>query len=880
MKRSVVGILAHVDAGKTTLSEALLFLCGKLKKPGRVDHKDTYLDTHTLERERGITIFSKQALFSTVNFDITLMDTPGHADFSSEMERTLQVLDYAVLIVSGTDGVQAHTETLWNLLRRYKIPTFLFINKMDVPGCDKTALMKELKTSLNENCVDFSSENETERLENISMCEESLLERYMESGTIKDEDIRRLIQEELLFPCYFGSALKLDGVREFINGFDLYASAPSYPKEPFGAKVYKIMRDSQGNRLTCLKITSGRLKVRDTLSYLPRGGEDEEPIQEKISQIRLYSGEKFKQVSEIEAGAACAVSGLSETYPGQGLGCESASGLPFLESVLTYRLLFPADCDIRTMLPKLRQLEEEDPQLRIVWNEELQEVHAVFMGEVQIEVIKSLVLERFGVNIEVDSGRIMYKETISNTVEGVGHYEPLRHYAEVHLILEPLEPGSGLVLDTSCSEDVLDRNWQRLILTHLAEREHPGVLTGSPITDMKITLAAGRAHLKHTEGGDFRQATYRAIRQGLMQAENILLEPYYQFKLSVPSEQIGRAINDIRSMSGTFSAPETHGDFMLLTGSAPVSAMRNYLNEVVAYTRGRGKLSCRVKGFFPCHNTQKALAERNYNPESDLENSPDSIFCAHGAGMVVKWNQVPEYMHLESCLESKKKLSIPSPRVVTKNLNIDEKELEAIMEREFGPIKRPQYTPSVRLSSAKSETAAETIIKTEYLIIDGYNIIFAWDELKALAKPDLNAACTALMDLLANYRGYRRCELIVVFDGYKAKNSSGQRFDYHGIGVVYTKEGETADMYIEKLVHEIGKNEQVRVVTSDNLIQISALRAGVFRMSASEFHDEIKTISKEINLVIEKLQKQKLKTKIEDFGLIQIDAESSTQKKI
>lgn len=847
MKKLVVGIMAHVDSGKTTLSEAMLYHTGAIRKLGRVDHKDAYLDTHALERQRGITIFSKQAMFSAGDMEITLLDTPGHADFSAEMERVLHVLDYAILVISGTDGVQAHTETVWRLLRRYHVPTFLFVNKMDLAGADKAAVLNDLRKNLSENCLDFSSGGDLR--EELAMCDETLLEQYMETGEITDDDIARLIHQRKLFPCYFGSALKLDGVEEFLAGLDQYTIAPTYPDE-FGAKVYKITRDAQGNRLTYLKITGGNLKIRTPLTYTDQTGE---MIEEKVNQLRLYSGEKFEPVDAVEAGQTCAVLGLTKTYPGQGLGCSEDASAPILEPVLSYRIALPAGMDARLMLPKLRQLEEEDPMLHIVWNEQLQQIHAELMGEVQIEILKSLILERFDVAVEVDSGRIMYRETIGNTVEGVGHFEPLRHYAEVHLLLEPLEQGSGLVFDTNCSEDVLDRNWQRLILTHLLEKQHVGVLTGSPITDMKITLIAGRAHPKHTEGGDFRQSTYRAVRQGLMQAESVLLEPIYSFKLEVPADQLGRAINDVRSMSGTFRTPDDYGEMVTLTGTAPVSLMRAYQTEVAAYTRGRGKLSVALAGYAPCHESRKVIEEIGYDPERDTENTPDSVFCAHGAGFNVKWNEVPNYMHLDSGLKDRQSADEPlQPRVYTRNLNIDDKELEAIMEREFGAIKRPQYR------SAKQEMQMERMSRPvserrkEYVIVDGYNMIFAWEDLKSLGETDLDAARLALMDKLANYRAFKGCELVLVFDAYRVKGNQGSRFDHHDVRVVYTKENETGDMYIEKLANSIGRNFMVKVATSDALIQLSALRSGVLRMSAKEFEREVEDVLKQIETVIEK----------------------------
>ena len=852
MKRLVIGILAHVDAGKTTLSEALLYAAGTIQKLGRVDHRDSYLDTHTLERARGITIFSKQAIFETPDLSVTLLDTPGHVDFSAEMERTLQVLDYAILVISGTDGIQAHTETLWRLLRRNQIPTFLFVTKMDLPTAGHEKLMADLRKHLDEGCVDFTH-READWEETIALREEAILDKYLEEGSLSPRDISGLIRIGKLFPVFFGAALKLEGVEEFLQGLTDYTEELVYPTD-FGARVFKIARDPQGGRLTYLKITGGSLNVRTPLSYDSLHGE--EPFVEKVTQLRLYSGAKFETTETVEAGQVCAVLGLSQTYPGQGLGTESPAAPPLLEPVLTYRLVLPPDCDPQAMLPKLRLLEEEDPQLCIVWNEQLREIHARLMGQVQIEVLKSLIAERFDVDVEVDAGRILYKETIAAPVEGVGHFEPLRHYAEAHFLLEPLEQGAGLIFDTRCSEDLLDRNWQRLILTHLEEKTHLGVLTGSPITDMRITLMSGRAHLKHTEGGDFRQATYRGVRQGLMQAKSVLLEPWYAFKLDLPAEQLGRAISDLQAMSGTFSSPESDGERSVITGTAPVSAMKDYPLEVAAYTRGRGRFSCSFHGYAPCHNEKQVVAESGYEPERDLDNTPDSVFCAHGAGFTVKWDKVPEYMHLESCLRPEKADDAPQvPRVYTRNLDIDEKELEAIFQREFGPIKRREY----QFLNQKPVTAPLRTIappKQQYLIVDGYNMIFAWEELKDIARDNLDAARQRLLDILSNYQGYKKCRLVVVFDGYKLKGSPGSRSDYHNLHVVYTKEDETGDMFIEKLLHDIGKNYAVRVATSDGLIQLSALRAGVLRISAQELWREVEWVGKQIDEMVRELNRK------------------------
>lgn len=851
MKKLVVGILAHVDAGKTTLSEALLYTTGKIKALGRVDHRDTYLDTHALERARGITIFSKQALLSVGDLSVTLLDTPGHVDFSAEMERTLQVLDYAILVISAVDGLQSHTETLWRLLKRTGIPTFVFVTKLDLPNPGRDALMSDLRRRLDEGCVDFSVQGK-DWAEAIALQEEDLLNRYLDTGLLPAGDIARLIRQRRLFPCYFGSALKLEGVEAFCAGLAAYMEPPVYPPA-FSARVYKIARDPQGNRLTYLKVTGGSLAVRTPLSYTPPG--EDALLTEKVTQLRLYSGARFKTAETMDAGGVCAALGLSKTFPGQGLGAAPPAPPPVLEPVLTYRLRLPPGCEARVLLPKLRQLEEEDPALHIVWDEALGEIQVRLMGQVQIEVLKSIVTQRFDTEIQVDSGRILYKETIVSPVEGVGHFEPLRHYAEVHLLLEPLERGAGLVFASKCSEDLLDRNWQRLILTHLQEKTHLGVLTGSPITDMKLTLMSGRAHLKHTEGGDFRQATYRAVRQGLMNTESILLEPWYQFRLEIPAEQLGRAISDLQAMSATFQSPENDGETAVLTGTAPVSAMKEYPLAVAAYTRGRGRFFCSLSGYAPCHNTKQVVGELSYDPEQDPANTPDSVFCAHGSGFSVPWNQVQKYMHLENCLQPVQEAKAPAPRVFTRNLDLDEKELEAILQREFGPPRHREYEVS---SPARAAPPARPIAppKKQYLIVDGYNILFAWDELKDLAAENLDAARHRLMDILSNYRGYKQCELVLVFDAYQVKGNPGSRFDYHSIHVVYTKQGETGDLYIEKLANEIGRNYAVRVATSDNLIQLSALRSGVLRISAMELKREVDDVEEQIGQVIHRLNQK------------------------
>ncbi len=874
MKKHIcAGLLAHVDAGKTTLSEALLYTSGAIRKLGRVDHQDAFLDTYELERNRGITIFSKQAVMNLEDLQITLLDTPGHVDFSAEMERTLQVLDYGILVISGADGVQGHTQTLWQLLKRYHIPVFLFINKMDQPGTDRQLLMEELKKRLDTNCIDFSLPQEEDWQEQIAMTEEELLEQYLKEGRVDESRIPGLIQERKIFPCFFGSALKMTGVEEFVQGIRKNVVYPVYPEE-FGAKVYKIGRDNQNARLTYMKITGGTLKVKTILSNQTEMKTEEKIWEEKADQIRIYSGEKYELVNEAAAGTICAVTGLTQTYPGQGLGKEKASELPVLEPVLTYQIRLPQECDVHQMLLKLRQLEEEEPLLHIVWKEELGEIHAQVMGEVQIEILKSLIKERFGVSVEFDAGNIVYKETIKEPVEGVGHFEPLRHYAEVHLLLEPGERGSGMQFAANCSEDVLDRNWQRLILTHLEEKEHKGVLTGSSITDMKITLVTGRAHIKHTEGGDFRQATYRAVRQGLRKAESILLEPYYEFRLEVPSGMVGRAMTDIQRMCGEFAPPLQEGEMTVLTGTAPVVTMRDYQTQVISYTSGTGRLFCRLKGYFPCHNEEEVVAAAGYDPEGDMENPTGSVFCAHGAGFVVDWDQVEEYMHLESCFTPKKtvvseeKKEIPGYsgdwKAETEAYWKNEKELTEIFERTYGPIRsksdeessvrdRRGWKRSRRESISAENSGYRSVARykdnspeKQYLLVDGYNIIFAWDDLKELAEANIDGARTKLMDILCNYQGYKKCTLILVFDAYKVQGNPGNTEKYHNIHVVYTKEAETADQYIEKTVHEIGKKYHVTVATSDRLEQVIILGQGGTRMSARELREEIDQVSGQI----------------------------------
>lgn len=861
-KKLVIGILAHVDAGKTTLSESMLYQSGSIRKLGRVDKGDAFLDTYELERERGITIFSKQAQLSIDDLQITLLDTPGHVDFSAEMERTLQVLDYAILVISGADGVQGHTETLWKLLERYHIPVFLFINKMDQNGTDEAALMNKLKKRLDENCVDFSQTDTDELNESIAMCSEALLEQYLESGEIEDTQIRNLIRKRNLFPCYFGSALKVTGVDEFMRGIMNYTEVATESEEAkFGAKVYKISRDDQGNRLTYIKVTSGCLKVKDLLSGRDR--RKEKDWEEKINQIRIYSGAKFETVNQAERGMICAVTGLSQTYPGEGLGIERDSDIPILEPVLTYQIQLPEDCEAHSMLEKLRQLEEEEPLLHIIWNEKLGEIYAQIMGEVQMEVLKSLIWERFHVRIEFGKGNIVYKETIRQPVEGVGHFEPLRHYAEVHLLLEPAEAGTGLHFFSNCSQDTLDLNWQRLILTHLEEKEHCGVLTGSAITDMHITLTTGKAHQKHTEGGDFRQATYRAVRQGLKKAESILLEPYYSYRLEVPADMVGRAMTDIQRMNGSFDTPLQDGESAILTGSAPVVTMRDYQTEVISYTKGRGRLSCTLEGYKPCHNQEEVVKEVGYDSERDLDNPTGSVFCAHGAGFVVKWDEVENYMHLQSTLESKESLDeeLIFPTAAARRASTylemteeDRKELDAMVEASRRKREAARKSYAYRKDFSNEKIAVNSSTKSysnkkkqkEYLLVDGYNIIFAWEELNELAQVNMDAARGCLQDVLCNYQGIKKCELILVFDAYKVEGFSGEIQKYHNIHVVYTKEAETADQYIEKVAHEIGRKYLVTVATSDGTEQVIIRGQGCHLLSAKELKEEVEFANKEL----------------------------------
>lgn len=889
-KHISAGLLAHVDAGKTTLSEALLYTAGSIRKIGRVDNKDTFLDTYELERARGITIFSKQAELVYGNTQITLLDTPGHVDFSSEMERTLQVLDYAILVISGSDGIQGHTGTLWKLLAEYKIPTILFINKMDQPGTDKEKRLVELKSRFHEGCIDFGEPDTEEFFENIAMTEEHLLETFLEEGKICQEDIRKAIADRTIFPCFFGSALKLIGVEELLSGIDRYTMKKEYPVQ-FGARIFKITRDEQGNRMTHMKVTGGTLKVKDILKS--------QSWEEKVNQIRIYSGAKFTPVNEAEAGMICAVTGLTHTKPGESLGSETGESVPILEPVLTYRVLLPEGCDASLVLPKLCQLEEEDPQLHIVWNEALSEIQAQLMGEVQIEVLKKLILERFGIEVDFDEGNIVYKETIENIVEGVGHYEPLRHYAEVHLLMEPGEPGSGLVFETDCSEDLLDRNWQRLILTHLLEKEHKGVLTGASITDMKITLVSGRAHLKHTEGGDFRQATYRAVRQGLRQAQSVLLEPWYEFTMELPESCVGRAMTDIEKMNGTFTidyeeqekrletrtAEETGAEdhFTMLKGSAPVAAMRGYPREFQAYTKGYGRFFCSLQGYAPCHNAEEIIAQTAYDPEGDMDNPTSSVFCSHGAGFVVKWNEVKDYMHLESVLGNKQEPAKEESMVSyheSEERFIGEDEIESIFRKTFyanqqSSDRKKSYTKSRNKSYEYGRTtyyssedrrlafsAKKPEKKEEYLLVDGYNIIFAWNELSSLAAENIDSARDKLMDILCNYQGIRKCNLIAVFDAYRVKGHDTEILRWHNIYVVYTKEAETADSYIEKFAHENGRKYDVTVATSDRLEQMIITGQGCRLLSARDLKEEIERAGRQLKEEYEELQKIHAKEKL------------------
>ncbi len=850
MKHIVVGILAHVDAGKTTLSEALLYAGGRIKKMGRVDKQNSYLDTDVYERERGITIFSKQAVLKLEEVAITLLDTPGHMDFSAEMERSLQVLDYAILVISGADGVQGHTKTLWNLLLEYQIPVFLFVNKMDQQGTDEKKLLKELRQQLSDNCISFEKTKEEEFWEEAAMCSEEALELFLETGQLEHEMICQLIAERKLFPCYFGSALKNTGVKEFFDGVCQYVKQRAYPKE-FGAKVFKITRDESGLRLTHLKVTGGSLKVRSLLNDTEKGWE------EKVHQIRIYSGEKYEAVDEAAAGELCAVTGLSKTYAGEGLGIETSSENPKLNPVLTYQVLLQKGCDALSLLPKLRQLEEEDPKLHVIWNEKHQEILIRVMGEVQTEILKRQAFDRFGAEIGFNAGHILYKETIAAPVEGVGHFEPLRHYAEVHFLMEPLERGSGLQFESNCSEDVLSKNWQRLILTHLKEKEHLGVLTGSAITDMKITLAAGKAHQKHTEGGDFRQAVYRAVRQGLKQAESILLEPYYEYRLEVPEQFVGRAMTDLKMRHADMEGPKLSEGAAVLIGRAPVSSLQEYVKDVTAYTKGTGKLFLSYGGYDICVNAQEVIERIGYDAEADLENPSSSVFCSHGSGFLVEWDRVPEFMHLESILPERKREDAQSSEVVAQSFQepvwMETEEVDAILAKTFHANKRRKDVPQKGYYTKKRVVSSETDVpkyrrkkkeetREEYLLVDGYNMIYAWEELRELSKDNMDGARGQLLDLLCNYQGMKQCQVIVVFDAYRIKGRQTEFFDYHNIHVVYTKEAETADAYIEKFAHINGKKYHITVATSDGLEQIIIRGAGCMLLSAKDLFEDMQSL--------------------------------------
>lgn len=858
MKKIAVGILAHVDSGKTTLSEALLYKSGNIKKLGRVDHRNSFLDTFSLERDRGITIFSKQAVLNYNDAVFTLLDTPGHVDFSAETERTLQVLDYAVLVISATDGIQSHTHTLWKLLSKYNVPCFIFVNKMDLDGADKNRVLSELKNKFSDGCVDFGCEDKDEFYENIALCDENLLNQYYENNSVNKSDIISCIRDRKIFPCLFGSALKLTGVGEFLDCLYNYTEMPQYGDE-FAGKVYKISED-KGQRLTFLKVTGGSLKVKEVLAS-PKNKNSE-----KINQIRIYSGDKFTAVDEVSAGTVCAVTGVTFTRPGDGLGKEKSTGMPVLEPVLTYKLQLPEGVDAHTALEKMKILENEDPQLKVVWNERLGEIHVQLMGDVQLEVLQAIISERFGINATFSKGSIIYKETIANTVEGIGHFEPLRHYAEVHLLLKPGKRDSGLVFKTQCKEDLLDKNWQRLILTHLYEKTHIGVLTGSPITDMEITLMSGKAHPKHTEGGDFRQATYRAVRQGLRSADCVLLEPVYEFSLEVPSENVGRAMSDIQRMCGSFNAPETEGEFSIISGTAPVATMYDYSREVMQYTHGKGKLICSLKGYEPCHNTDEVVESIRYDCDADTDNPCDSVFCSHGAGYTVKWNEVKSRMHLPSILSAPKSeyQSVTSRQEFSKckdknNLFALDKELMQIFEKTYGPIKRRSGDPDrshFKLTEStdkkQKNTRALKYEGPEYLLVDGYNVIFAWDSLKELAKDNIDGARNVLINILCNYHGYKKCEVILVFDAYKVKGNAREVEKVNGITIVYTKEAETADMYIEKASYKLAKNNKVRVVTSDAMEQLIILGNGALRVSSREFLFEVQQAEEDIRNIISK----------------------------
>ena len=863
MKKLVIGILAHVDAGKTTLSEGLLYVAGALRSLGRVDHGDAFLDTEALERERGITIFSKQAVLDCGGAHVTLLDTPGHVDFSAEAERTLRVLDYAVLVISGTNGVQGHTRTLWRLLKRYGVPTFVFVNKMDLAGADREALLASLRQGLGA-CIDFGAEP-GERDEQAALTDEAALEEFLERGALSDDTLAALIRARRIFPCRFGSALKNEGVAEFLQLLARFTRQPEYG-EAFGARVFKITRDAQGTRLTHLKVTGGTLRAKTQLPY------------GKADQLRLYSGARFRPLDAAGAGEVVTVTGLEGTRPGQGLGFEPDGEGPVLQSVLTYRILLPDGTPVHTALPKLRELEDEDPMLHIVWEERSGELHAELMGEVQPEVLQRLIADRFGLSVAFGEGSIVYKETIAGAVEGVGHFEPLRHYAEVHLLLEPAPRGSGVQLASACSTDALDLNWQRLILTHLAEREHPGVLTGSALTDVKITLLAGRAHLKHTEGGDFRQATYRAVRQGLMQAESVLLEPFYDFRLELPPECVGRAMTDLAAMGGTADAPETVGGETVLTGYAPVKGLRGYAREVAAYTRGRGRLSCALRGYAPCADAEAVIAAIGYDPERDAENPTGSVFCEHGAGVYVPWNEVKARAHVPCVLQERPagEPETPSPHCRAADAAAEDRELQAIFESTYGKVERrafePQRAPARHALDEVRYSMKNQKSGPEYLLVDGYNVIFAWSDLKKLAAQDVAAAREALADILANYRGWRKCEVLLVFDAYKVKGNPCSVEKKNGIYIIYTKEAQTADSYIERATYDLGKDHRVRVATSDNLEQVIILGHGALRISARAFEEEVAEAEGQIADLIERWN-------VRDFELRRVRTTATIQKK-
>lgn len=856
MKHICIGILAHVDSGKTTLSEGLLYASGALRKLGRVDHGNAFLDTDALERERGITIFAKQAMLTVGEREFTLLDTPGHVDFSAEMERTLSVLDYAVLVISGSDGVQSHTRTLWRLLTRYEVPTFLFINKMDLAGTDKSALMERLTQTLSAECVDFSAPPQ-ERDEALALCDEAALESLLERGSIDDSLISEMIKSRKVFPCFFGSALKMDGVEDFLSALARFTVAPEYPSE-FGAKVFKISRDAQGGRLTWLKVTGGALRVKAPLSYRAQN----QDYQEKADQLRLYSGIKFRTLEKAGAGSVVAVTGLSHSYVGLGLGTEAEASAPLLQPVLTYQLVLPDGADAHSALTKLRELEEEDPMLRIVWDERYGQIHVQLMGKIQLEILRRRILDRFGLAVTFGEGSIVYRETIASPVLGMGHFEPLRHYAEVQLLIEPLPRGTGIQLASNLATDALDLNWQRLIFTHLLEREHAGVLTGSALTDVRFTLVAGRAHLKHTEGGDFRQATYRAVRQGLMQAESLLLEPYYDFRLEVPAECVGRAMTDLQNMGGTVDSPQSVGENTVLTGYAPVRTLRDYFTDVAAYTRGRGQLSCAVRGYETCQNQDEIVALLGYDAERDTDNPASSVFCDHGGSITIPWNEVAQHVHCDSGIhfdkEETEEKSAPPPRrgVGAGSAYAADKELQEIFERTYGKVARRAFEPAkkpARTSLADHYDVTIHSEDTEYLLVDGYNIIFAWDELQRLAAQDIAAARGALIDILANYQGFRKCRVIVVFDAYKVKGNPGSVQTVHGIKVVYTKEAETADTYIERATYELRRERRVRVATSDGPEQVIILGHGALRVSARAFHAEVEAAEGQISAVLQSL---------------------------